>query len=131
MKYPDYLNGNTTFMTLPKSYQEYFIRFYYYNNTEQTNIPDTIPVENIEDYLVHNCTGCVLWNARGFASARNVDAGDNLDFKNDCEFSIVIHYIAKLWYKAAIENKWINENISEKDFEEECIPLSAVYTIPL
>jgi hypothetical protein len=53
MKYPDWLHGKaTSLMQLPKPYIEYFVRWYYYDNTDETQIPDTIPVENIEDYIL-------------------------------------------------------------------------------
>jgi len=121
MKYPDWLHCNyKSLMDLPKSYQEFFIRWYYYDHSDKTNIPDTIPVEKIEDYIVEHMNGQNLWCAKGFAIARNVDVGDNLDFKNDAEFLIVIHFVAKLWFKMAVENDWIKEDITKADFKQEC-----------
>jgi hypothetical protein len=88
MKYPEWLYGKAnSLMDLPKSYQEYFIRWYYYDNSDETTIPDTIPVENIEDYIVNQMNGQNLWCAKGFAIARNVDAAHGK------RFSLVI-YIA-------------------------------------
>ena len=53
IKYPDWLHGNaTSLMHLPKPYIEFFVRWYYYDHTDRRNIPDTIPVENIEEYIV-------------------------------------------------------------------------------
>jgi hypothetical protein len=121
MKYPEYLYGNyKSLMDLPKPYIEYFVRWYYYDNSDETKIPDTIPVENIEEYIVEQMNAQNLWCAKGFAIARNVDEGDNLDFKNDAEFSMVVHFVAKLWFRTAIENDWIKEDISKEDFKKEC-----------
>jgi hypothetical protein len=118
MKYPEWLYGPDSFMKLPKAYQEYFVRWYYYENTDETNIPDTIPVENIENYIAERCEGVHLWCAKGFAAARNVDDGDNLDFKNDSEYCTVLGFCTKMIYKMAIENNWFNTDITEKEFNE-------------
>lgn len=124
MKYPSYLHGSHTFMTLPKSYQEYFIRWYYYDNTDEEDIPGTIPVEHIEDYITNHCNAQRLWCAKGFAIARNCDTGDNFDFVNDSEFLTVVHYVAELWYKMAVDHEWIKPDISKDEFEKECGCLS-------
>ena len=123
MKYPEWLYGNyKSLMDLPKEYQEYFIRWYYYDNTDETKIPDTIPVENIEDYIVERMNGQNLWCAKGFASARNVDEahGNNIRFKGDCEFIGVVYFVARLWFKTAVENDWIKEDITKEEFMKEC-----------
>lgn len=122
IKYPEWLYGNyKSLMDLPKSYQEYFVRWYYYNNSDDSKIPDTIPVENIEDFIVEHMNGQNLWCAKGFAIARNVDKSeDNLDFKNDAEFHMVVHFVARLWFKMAIENDWIEKDITKEEFEEKC-----------
>lgn len=124
--YPSFLHGPDSIMELPKPYIEFFVRWYYYDNSEETDIPDTIPVENIENYMVEHLNSALLWNAKGFASARNVDTGDNLDFKNDVEFYIVCQCVAKLWYVFAIKNGWIDPNVNKKEFIESCIPLQSI-----
>lgn len=126
MDYPSFLHGPESIMGLPKPYIEFFVRWYYYDNSDDTEIPDTIPVESIEDYMVEHLNSALLWNAKGFASARNVDNGDNLDFKNDAEFHLVCHCVAKLWYVFAIKNGWIEPDVNKKDFKENCIPLQGI-----
>ncbi len=120
MKYPDWLYGYDSFMKMPKSYQEYFVRWYYYVNTDETKIPDTIPVEHIEDFIAENVMGVHLWCAKGFAAARNVDEGkgNNIHFQNDAQFLMVVHFCAKMIYKMGVENNWFKPNISEKKFEK-------------
>ena len=122
MKYPEWLYGNyKSLMDLPKSYQEYFVRWYYYDHSDDSQIPDTIPVENIEDYIVEQMNGQNLWCAKGFAIARNVDGEkDNMAFKNDSEFLGVVHFVAKLWFRTAVENDWIKEDITEEEFKKKC-----------
>jgi hypothetical protein len=122
IKYPDWLHGNaTSLMHLPKSYIEFFVRWYYYDHTDRRNIPDTIPVENIEEYIVKQMNGQNLWCAKGFAIARNVDEEkDNMAFKNDSEFLSVIYFVSKLWFKTAVKNDWIKEDITEEEFKEKC-----------
>jgi hypothetical protein len=122
MKYPEWLFGRDSLMALPKSYQEYFIRWYYYDNSDETQIPDTIPVENIEEYIVEHMNAQNLWCAKGFAVARNIDDahGNNIMFKSDSEFMCVVHFVAKLWFKTAIKNDWIKEDITKDEFEKEC-----------
>ncbi len=122
INYPDWIHCNyKSLMDIPKPYLEYFVRWYYYDHSEDSAIPDTIPVENIEDYIVEHMNAQNLWCAKGFAIARNVDEEkDNLAFKNDSEFIMVIHFVAKLWFKAAIENDWISKDITKEDFKKEC-----------
>jgi hypothetical protein len=130
-EYPKWLHGPNSIMGLSKPYIEFFVRWYYYDHSELTEIPDTIPVENIEDYIAEHLTSILLWEAKGFAIARNVSEGDNLDFKNDAEFCMVCHCVAKLWFKYAVNNGWIEEDISKDKFEECCNPLKHGYDIPL
>lgn len=118
--YPSWLHGPDSIMGLPKPYIEFFVRWYYYENTDKTEIPDTIPVENIEDYIVAHMNSAILWGAKGFVSARNVDKGDNLNFNNDGEFTLVCHCIAKLWYKNSIMRGWITKNITKIEFLNSC-----------
>jgi hypothetical protein len=131
MEYPEFLYGSDCIMSLPKSYLEYFVRWYYYDHSEDTEIPDTIPVENIEDYIAEHLTGAILWQAKGFASAINVSEGDNLDFKNDAEFHMVVHCVTKIWYKFALQNGWIEETITKEEFKEACLPLKTGFRIHL
>jgi hypothetical protein len=122
-KYPSWLHfTDKTLMDLPEEYQEFFIRWYYYNNTDETKIPATVPVENIEDYIVEHLNEPLLWESKGFAIARDtVDVnGDNLSFLSDPRFAMIVHYVAKLWYKAEIENDWIKEDITKEEFQEQC-----------
>lgn len=122
IKYPDWLySKEKSLMDLPKCYQEFFVRWYYYTNSDKPKIPDTIPVENIEDFIVEHMNGQLIWCAKGFAAARNVDEEkDNLAFTNDPEFHMVVHFVAKLWFKMAVENDWIKEDISKEEFKKEC-----------
>jgi hypothetical protein len=128
MKYPEYFyEMTTTFMSLPKSYQEFLVRWYYYDHSEDSKIPDTVPVENIENYIVEHMNSSTIWCAKGFAAARNVDENnDNLEFKNDGEFHIFCLYIAKLIFKNGVENNWFSENISKKEFLEQCYALKGI-----
>ena len=118
-------------MTLPIAYQEYLVRWYYFDNTDETEIPSTIPIENIENYIPEHLTASHVWESKGFAAARNVDAGDNLDFKNDSEFYTFCIYIAQVFYDFGIANKWFKANISEKAFAKQCYPLGETDNIPL
>lgn len=131
-KYPSFLQGKAdSIMGMPKPYIEFFVRWYYYDNSEYTKIPDTIPVENIEEYMAEHLNSALLWEAKGFVCARTVSEGDNLDFKNDAEFCMVCHCIAKIWYRYAIEWKWITEDVTEDEFEEACNIFKHGYDIPL
>lgn len=130
MKYPNWLHGPDSFMDLPKNYQEYFVRLYYYTNTDETEIPDTIPVEHIENYIAEYTDGLDLWMAKGFSAACNVDKGDNLDFKGDPEFNTVVHFWSKMFYKLGVDNNWFDATISQNDFEDKCRLLRS-FDIPL
>jgi hypothetical protein len=133
MTYPAFFHTpkKIPFMTLSPAYQEYLVRFYYYDNTEETELPATIPIENIENYAAEHLTASHMWESKGFAAARNVDAGDNLDFKNDSEFNTFCIYIAQVFYDFGIANKWFKANISEKAFLKQCYPLGGTDNIPL
>jgi hypothetical protein len=121
MNYPDYFYGDTTtFMQLPMAYQEFLVRWYYYDNTDETELPDTVPIEHIEDYIVDRMNTANMWCAKGFAIAREVSEGDNLDFKNDAGFHTFVLYVARLYFKAGVKNKWFVETITKEDFIKEC-----------
>jgi len=125
VKYPSWIYSQiTSLMQLPKPYQEFFIRWYYYNHLDGPDIqyiPDTIPVEYIEDYIIKHMDGLLLFTAKGFVRARNVDKeNNNLDFNNDIEFYMVYHWVAKLYFTYGVENKLFTENISKEDFIKEC-----------
>jgi hypothetical protein len=116
-------------MTLPKPYQEFLVRWYYYDHTDETTIPDTVPVEHIEDHIVYRMTSANMWVSKGFASARNVNSNDNLDFKNDAEFNMFCHYVAKLYFRYGVNNKWFKEDISKKEFLEYCHAFNSTHPI--
>lgn len=122
MKYPEYLfpAPKMGWQYVDKAYQEFMVRMYYHDNTDETDIPATVPVEHVEDYFIERLSGPILWVAKGFATARNVDAGDNLDFRSDCQFHMFCLYCARLYFKKGIENNWFDENISEEDFCDHC-----------
>jgi hypothetical protein len=131
MTYPAffYTDKKIPFMSLPMAYQEFLVRWYYYNNTEETQIPDTIPIENIEEAIAEHLNPANMWSANGFAAARNVTNGDNLDFKNDSEFHGFCVYVAQVYYDFAVKNNWIKADISKKDFLESCQALKGTYKI--
>lgn len=129
MKYPDYLFPGVAdgFMSVPKPYQEFLVRWYYYDTSDDTEIPPTVPVENIEEYVATRMNPPNVWVAKGFAIARNVDAGDNLDFKNDGEFHIFCIFVAKMYFKYAVLNNWMDANITKEDFIETCNALKGIH----
>lgn len=133
MSYPDYFYTpkKIPFMSLPMAYQEYLVRWYYYNNTDETEIPDTIPIENIENYIPEHLSASHVWESKGFAAARNVDKGDNLDFKMDSEFNRFCIYLAQVCYDFGIANNWFNSDISKEEFQEQCYLLGETHNIPL
>ncbi len=123
MIYPKYLSGyhDISFMFLPKSYQEYFIRLYYFVNTDDTKIPDTIPVENIENFIIDNLQSTHLFEAKGFSSAKDCESLKNNNyFYNDAQFYKVLIYVCRLWYQKAIESNWITKDCSKEEFEGCC-----------
>jgi len=60
-----------------------------------------------------------------------VQNGDNLDFKNDCGFLHFCTYVARVYFKFAVENDWINEDITEEEFYKNCHALQSTSTIPI
>lgn len=124
MKYPDYINlvKDDTIMALPKEYLEYFVRLYYYDNTDETIIPQTIPVENVEEYLIDRLTALNLFVAKGFATARSMpsEKSDNTLLMGDSGFHIMCHIMARVWYKHSVNQGNIEPNLSREEFNEEC-----------
>lgn len=123
MIYPKYLAdfSDVSFMRLPKSYQEYFIRAYYYVTSDNTHIPDTVPVEHIEDFIVEHMNAQQLWQAKGFAAARECDSQNtNHCFYGDARFFMILVYVCKLWYKKAVSVGWITPDCTKEEFESHC-----------
>lgn len=121
---PSWISSNVeSLMQLPQPYQEFFVRWYYYDNSEKTKLPDTIPVENIEAYITDNMNGLHMFAAKGFAAARHVATGDNLDFKNDGEFNAVCHWVAKLYFIKGVSLGWFPEDVSKQEFMHVCYAL--------
>ena len=132
MTYPSFLYPDTkiSFVSLPKPYQEFLVRWYYYDTSDDSTIPDTVPVEHIDDYVVQHMNPAQMWVAKGFACAKNVDESkDNLDFKNDFEFHICCIYVARLFWDYGIKNDWFKEDVSKADFLKGCYPFNPTYGI--
>lgn len=123
MKYPKFLSdfSDVSFMNLPKAYQEFFIRMYYYVVDDRDSIPDTVPVEHIEAFIVKHVTEAHLWQAKGFAAAKLCTSNNsNRYFNGDATFCMILFYASKLWYTEAVDNKWIKPNCTKKQFEAVC-----------
>jgi hypothetical protein len=119
---------NMTFEKLEKGYQEYLLRVVgytcnhgdegdRYKEGEPLSIDDPKAEKRIKDWIVEYLNPECLWVAKGFASAREVDADM---FAIDCtpSFSLFVEWVKLVKWKAAVKNNWLEDPYDVKEFNE-------------
>ena len=123
---PEFLYGdNTNFFMLEPAYQEYLLRWYTYDNTDLSDPikPTKANIKKVEAYIAEHMNGLNIFVAKGFAAAKAGQQNDNLSLRNDGAFHSFCVYVARLYWKFGIKNKWFTEETSKDEFFEMCHPL--------